>query len=139
MGPSSSFHDAFPDAVPEAERRPILLRTYAETKDKETGSRGPRAPEFTLIFDTETKPDETQQLRFGTYQFVQMGTIREKGLFYGKVTPAELETLKAEAPKHGCVEPLSLHDFVHKSHGLQSGRARRRVPAPPDRAEVRVE
>ena len=35
-------------------------------------------------------------------------------MFYAKVTPAELETLKAEAPKHHCVEPLSLHDFVHK-------------------------
>src|SRR5208337_1018023 len=114
MGPSSSFRDTLPDVVPEAERRPILLRTYAETNDKETRSGGPIAPEFVLIFDTETTPDETQQLRFGTYQLLQKGKLREKGLFYNKVTPAELETLKAEAPRHGCVEPLSLNDFVHK-------------------------
>jgi hypothetical protein len=113
MGPSSSFHDTLPDAVPEAERRPILLRTYAETIGKEPSTRGPITPQFLLVFDTETTPDETQQLRFGTYQLVQLGQLREQGLFYGKVTSAELETLKAEAPKHGCVGPLSLHDFVH--------------------------
>jgi hypothetical protein len=114
MGPSSSFHDTAPDAVPEAERRPILLRAYAETEQKEPRTRGPINPEFVLVFDTETTTDETQQLRFGTYQILHKGKLREKGLFYGKVTPAELETLKAEAPKHGGVEPLSLHDFVHK-------------------------
>ncbi len=113
MGLSSSFRDTLPDALPEAERRPILLRTYAEATDKETRSRGPKAPEFTLIFDTETTRDKTQQFRFGTYQLLQKGKLRKRGLFYGKVTPAELETLKAEAPKRGCVEPLSLHDFVH--------------------------
>ena len=42
-----------------------------------------------------------------------MVSCAKKGLLYGKVTSAELEALKAEAPKHGCVEPLSLHDFVH--------------------------
>ena len=114
MGRSSSFHDTLPDAVPEAERRPILLRAYAETEQKEPRTRGPINPEFVLIFDVETTPDETQQPRFGTYQLVHKGELREKGLFYAKVTPAELETLKAEAPKHHCVEPLSLHDFVHK-------------------------
>ncbi len=114
MEPSSSFRDTSPDAVPEAERRPILLRAYAETEDKESLSKGPRTPKFVLVFDTETTPDEAQQLRFGTYQLLKKGKLREKGLFYSKVTPPELETLKAEAPKHGCVEPLRLHDFVHK-------------------------
>ncbi len=114
MGPNSNSLDACTEAVPAPERRPILLRVYAETKDKESRPKGPTAPEFVLVFDTETTPDEAQQLRFGTYQLLQKGKIREKGLFYGMVTPAELETLKAEAPKHGCVEPLSLHDFVHK-------------------------
>ncbi len=114
MGPSSSFHDTLPDAVPEAERRPILLRAYAETEQKEPSTRGPITPQFVLVFDTETTPDESQRLRFGTYQLLQKGKLREKGLFYDKVTSAELETLKAEAPKHGCVEPFSLHDFVHK-------------------------
>ena len=67
-----------------------------------------------LVFDTETTLDEAQRLRFGTFQLLRNGKLREKGLFYDYVTPAELETLKAEAPKHGCSEPLSLHDFIHK-------------------------
>ena len=113
MGQSSSFHDTLPDAVQEAERRPILLRAYAETEPKEPRTRGPITPQFLLVFDTETTPDQSQQLRFGTYQLLQLGELREQGLFYGKVTSAELEALKAESPKHGCVEPLSLHDFVH--------------------------
>jgi hypothetical protein len=125
MGPSSSFHDALPDAVPEAERRPILLRAYAETKQEEPSIRGPITPQFLLVFDTETTPDETQQLRFGTYQLLQLGELREQGLFYGKVTSAELETLKAEAPKHGCVGPLSLHDFVHNRFLPTAFKARR--------------
>ena len=38
-------------------------------------------------------------------------------LFYDDVKTAKLrnfEALKAEAPKHGCVEPLSVFDFIHK-------------------------
>jgi hypothetical protein len=45
---------------------------------------------------------------------VAKGRLEEKGLFYDKVTPAELNTLRAEAPKHRCAEPLSVSDFVHK-------------------------
>ena len=102
------------DAVPEAERRPILLRAYSDVETKDPKSRAPITPQFVLVFDTETTPNESQQLRFGTYQLLKKGKLREKGLFYGKVTPAELEILKTEAPKHECAEPLSLHDFVHK-------------------------
>ena len=102
------------DAVPEAERRPILLRAYADVPYEKQQSKGPITPEWVLVFDTETTPDESQRLRFGTYQILKKGRLREKGLFYDKVSTAELETLKAEAPKHGCSEPLSLFDFVHK-------------------------
>ena len=41
MGPSSSFHEKLPDAVPEPERRSILLRAYAEAENKESQSKGP--------------------------------------------------------------------------------------------------
>ena len=103
------------NAVPEPERRHILLRAYAEPISKEPRSKTQIAPEFVLIFDTETTTDESQRLRFGTYQIWQKGRCARKGLFYDKVTDAELETLKAEAPKHGCAEPpFCLHDFVHK-------------------------
>ena len=68
-------------------------------------SKGPNTPQFVLIFDTETTPDETNGFASGLISFAK-GKLREQGLFYDKVDAAELETLKAEAPKHGCVEPL---------------------------------
>jgi hypothetical protein len=114
MGRSSHSIEDTKDAVPEAERRPILLRAYAEVPYEKQRTKAPIAPEFVLVFDTETTPDESQQLRFGTFQLLKRGKVIEKGLFYGKVEPGELVTLKAEAPKHGCVEPLSVFDFIHK-------------------------
>jgi hypothetical protein len=114
MERNSPSHEIQSDPVPEPERRPILLRAYAEAPTTEPRTKAPITPDWVLIFDTETTADETQRLRFGTYQLWQKGKCREKGLFYDKVTDAEIETLKAEAPKHGCVEPFSLHDFIHK-------------------------
>ena len=114
MGRISNSLDAYRDAVPEAERRPILLRAYAEVPYEKQRTKAPTTPEFVLVFGTETTPDESQQLRFGTYQLLRKGELREKGLFYDKVTSPELETLRSEARKHGCAEPLSVFDFVHK-------------------------
>jgi hypothetical protein len=111
---SSNSLDVGKDAVPEAERRPILLRAYAEVAYEKHRSKAPITPEWLLVFDTETTPNEAQRLRFGVYQLLQKGRLRQHGLFYDDVKPAELETLKAEAPKHGCVEPLSVFDFIHK-------------------------
>jgi hypothetical protein len=111
---SSNSLDVAKDAVPEAERRSILLRAYAEVPYEKHRSKAPITPEWLLVFDTETTPDEAQRLRFGVYQLLQKGRLRQHGLFYDDVKPAELETLKAEAPKHGCVEPLSVFDFIHK-------------------------
>ena len=114
MEPSShSLNDA-KDAVPEAERRSILLRAYANVPYEKQQSKGPVTPEWVLVFDTETTPDESQQLRFGTYQVLQKGRLREKGLFYDEVKPEEIETLKAEASKHGCEQPIDVFNFVHK-------------------------
>jgi hypothetical protein len=111
---SSNSNDDTKNAVPEAERRSILLRAYAEVPYEKQRIKAPTTPQFVLVFDTETTADESQQLRFGTYQLLKRGTLIEKGVFYGKVEPEELETLKAEAPKHGCDELLSVFDFVHK-------------------------
>jgi hypothetical protein len=110
----SNSNDDTKDAVPEAERRSILLRAYAEVPYEKQRTKAPTTPQFVLVFDTETTADESQQLRFGTYQLVKRGKVIEKGLFYGKVEPGELETLKIEAPKHGCAEPHSVFDFIHK-------------------------
>ena len=111
---SSNSLDVAKDAVPEAERRSILLRAYAEVPYEKHRSKAPITPEWVLVFDTETTPDEAQRLRFGVYQLLQKGRLRQHGLFYDDVKPAELETLKTEAPKHGCVEPITVSDFVHK-------------------------
>jgi hypothetical protein len=102
------------DAVPAAERRPILLRAYAEVPYETQRSRAPASPKWALVFDTETTPVETQRLRFGVYQLLHNGRLEEKGLFYDHVTDAELETLKAEAPGHECAEPLEVSKFIHK-------------------------
>ena len=114
MEQTSNCNDDTKDAVPEAERRSILLRAYADVPYEKQRPKEPTTPQFVLVFDTETTSDESQQLRFGTYQLLKRGKLIEKGLFYGKVEPGELEILKAEAPGHGCPEPISVFDFVHK-------------------------
>jgi hypothetical protein len=114
MGLISNSDDDPKDAVPEAERRSILLRAYAEVPYEKHRSKAPITPEWLLVFDTETTSNEAQRLRFGVYQLLQKGRLKQHGLFYDDVKPAELETLKAEAAKHGCVEPLSVFDFIHK-------------------------
>jgi hypothetical protein len=111
---SSNSLDLTKDAVPEPERRSILLRAYAEVPYEKHRSKAPITPEWLLVFDTETTSNEAQRLRFGVYQLLQKGRLKQHGLFYDDAKPAELETLKAEAPKHGCAEPLSVSDFIHK-------------------------
>ena len=101
------------DAVPEAERRPILLRSYAEPPVRESRTKRSKNHEWVLVFDTETTKDERQSFRFGGFQLLQNGKIREQGLFYDRVTPSELEVLTIEARKHGCTL-RDLYNFVHK-------------------------
>ncbi len=114
MERNSNFPEILSDAVPEAERRPILLRAYAEPSAGEPkAGKISEPPEWTLIFDTETLSNETQQLRFGTFQLLQNGRLEEKGIFYGEVEPAELEVLRTVAPKHGC-ELYRAYEFTHK-------------------------
>ena len=114
MEQTSNSLDNTKDAAPEPERRPILLRAYCEVATKEPRTKAPKTPEWLLVFDTETMTDESQRLRFGTYQLWEKGRLQENGLFYDKVSRAELDMLTAEAPKHRCAEPLSVSDFVHK-------------------------
>jgi hypothetical protein len=71
---SSNSLDVAKDAVPEAERRPILLRAYAEVPYEKHRSKAPITPEWLLVFDTETTPNEAQRLRFGVYQLLQKGS-----------------------------------------------------------------
>jgi hypothetical protein len=41
-----------------------------------------------LVFDTETRVDQTQRLTFGSYRFLVAGRCLEEGLFYGDDLPA---------------------------------------------------
>ncbi|MGA2636192.1 hypothetical protein [Methylocella sp.] len=114
MEPNLHSLNATPDAVPEAERRPILLRAYAEASIVERRSRkASKPPEWLLVFDTETTSDESQRLRFGTFQLWGEGQLEEKGIFYGAVEPDELATLAAEAARHGCTL-RSVEEFVDR-------------------------
>jgi len=90
------------------------LRACAEPSVVE--KRPPKAskpPEWLSFFDSETTPDESQRLRFGTFQLWGGGKLEEKGIFYGTDEPDDLATLKAEAPKHQCTL-RSVEEFVHK-------------------------
>ena len=71
----SNSHDHIENAVPEAERRSILLGPMLKSPTRSIRSTAPIAPEWLLVFDTETTPDEAQRLRFGVYQLLQKGLL----------------------------------------------------------------
>jgi hypothetical protein len=86
---------------PVSDHLALSLRAFAESaiekQPKRIGKkRPPFASEWTLIFDTETKTDAGQALRFGTYQVRKSGELYGNGAFYDPegVTDAELQTLK---------------------------------------------
>ena len=103
------------------DRLPISIRAYGELqtiKRKRKPSRYPKKPEapaslHTLIFDTETRTDSAQSLRFGTYQHRYDGELRESGIFYSPETLAsdEIKALRAYAEDHG-LECISHEEFV---------------------------
>jgi hypothetical protein len=106
MGPTSVLSNVGEGAVPEVEPRPVYLRAYVPVGEPPRSRRGafPKPSDWVLVFDTETWPDAAQNLRIGTYQLRQRGSLRSKGVFYNpdEVTEAELSALQAEAPRHGC-------------------------------------
>ena len=69
-------------SVAPSEQRSILLRGYVETAVLPTPSRRwwtPPPSRFVLFFDTETRSDGAQQLRFGCYQLWEDQSRRERG------------------------------------------------------------
>jgi hypothetical protein len=77
------------------DRLTILLRAYVTRKKQRKKQGKPprklRPSDWTLIFDTETKTDQSQGLRFGSYQLRHRGALRERGVFYDpKVPEAEI-------------------------------------------------
>jgi len=87
------------------DRLSIALRAYAEPpRPKSRGKRPMPCPsEWTLIFDTETRIDAGQALRFGTYQVREGLELDEAGLFYRPevVSDDEVAVLTDYAKRNG--------------------------------------
>lgn len=69
--------------------------------------------EWSLIFDTETTTDATQELRFGTYQVRKGEELRESGIFYNPVnlTDKEQKMLNAYVEKRE-LDFITVKDFI---------------------------
>jgi hypothetical protein len=68
-----------------------------------------------LVFDAETTNDETQRLRFGTFQLREGERLEMEGIFYDPdaTTPTEQKVLRVEAQTRGC--PLyPVREFVER-------------------------
>ena len=68
----------------------LALRVYPEPEDSKRDPVSPKpwkCPKAMLVFDTETRIDETQRLTFGSYRFFVEGRCLEEGLFYGDDLP----------------------------------------------------
>jgi hypothetical protein len=108
--------DAPAGDVPQAERRPILLRAYAQAEPKKP-PKGPRnnPSDVVLVFDTETTSDERQRLRFGVYRLQEGEGEVFKGIFFDPeaVTETEKKNLAAEAQVQG-YQLLTHADFIEK-------------------------
>ena len=108
MATSSRSNDAGQGGVPDAERRPIHVRAYAEPPKTTRGGRGREKPNhWVLVFDTETFPNETQRFRFGSFQFRAGGALKWQGLFYDPdaIDEMELAELKAFQRDHQARRP----------------------------------
>jgi hypothetical protein len=79
------------NTLPPAESLPVAVRAFASPlttnskKGRKAGIHGPPSigfSDWTLIFDTETTTDASQQLRFGVYQVRKWGRLRKAGFFY---------------------------------------------------------
>src|SRR5262249_54572408 len=73
--------------------------------------------EWVLVFDTETKDDETQRFRFGTFQLREGERLEVQGIFYDPDPDAtnehEQAVLAAEAERLDC-KLVPLAGFVDK-------------------------
>ncbi len=110
--------------VPLPEPLPVAVRAFASRPTKSPNPRrrkqaqqpGPQpvgSSEWTLVFDTETTTDASQQLRFGVYQVRKSGELREGGLFYDPISlsDSEFATLRRYADERG-LEVRTAEEFV---------------------------
>ena len=107
---------------------PIAVRVYPDLKRAvHDHGNAPRADAM-LVFDPETRIDETQALKFGSYRFFVNGQCLEEGLFYADdLTRPEKAVLQRYARSHRAdtvrgakpdLELLTLEQFVSKLYYL---------------------
>jgi hypothetical protein len=68
----------------------LAVRVYPMLKETEPSFQTRkqwRCPDAMLVFDTETRTDETQRLTFGSYRFYEKGICTREGLFYADDLP----------------------------------------------------
>src|SRR6266446_4816662 len=71
----------------------LAVRVYPDLKDEERDFDKPlrawKRPDAMLVFDTETRTDQTQRLTFGDYRFIIAGRCVKESLFYCMDLPTE--------------------------------------------------
>jgi len=71
----------------------IAIRVFPDLKDEERDFDKPKRewhrPDAMLVWDTETRTDQTQRLTFGSYRFVVDGHLATENLFYGDDLPVK--------------------------------------------------
>jgi hypothetical protein len=106
---------------------PVAVRVYPNleepTFDRAEQRRIAR-PDATLVFDCETRTDESQALTFGSYRWFVRGQCLEEGLFYADdLTRTEKATLARYAATHRAdvgrdgapeLKLLTLRQFLEK-------------------------
>jgi rRNA maturation protein Nop10 len=69
----------------------IAVRVFPDLKDDNRDFDKPKRewhrPDAMLVFDTETRTDQTQRLTFGSYRFIVGGQLACENLFYGDDLP----------------------------------------------------
>ena len=91
----------------------LPLRHRKSQKKKYAKKKSDMPSEWALIFDSETTTDESQKLRFGTYQVRKGAELMESGVFYDPETlsKAEQKTLKEYATVHD-LKFLTATEFI---------------------------
>ena len=98
-------------------RLPLYFRCYTEKKGKKKGNKGKHEKiepnqELVLVFDTETKSSEIQNLVLGSCGVWSSGTLRHFYMFYDDNLPKQdIEKITKIVSKYNC-EVLSRKDFV---------------------------
>jgi hypothetical protein len=103
--------------VPPTEEFPVFLRVVEEpVKPRRNTELPPKIgpnDRLTLVFDTETKTDEHQELRFGIAQLYANGGLTRTMVFTGEVTANERATILTWAAGHKA-RVLTVSEFVTK-------------------------